>query len=427
VSHGDARARVLPGRLAAATSPFPALTPAVVPPRNRFLVVITLISHLAFGLAAMTMCLPSLPEWEQTFGASRSTVQLTFSCYLVAFGAMQLVFGPLSDRHGRKPMLLVGITLAGLASLGAALATSLEALIVARIVQGLGCSACTVVGRAAVQDLFDAQERTRIMAYIGMTMGVCSPVATVLGGYVHALFGWQANFALLAVLAVVVGVATVRVVPRVRPQVVPAQTGWLRGMLQSYRQLCREPGFLCHVSILAMTVAAYYAFLSGAPAVLHSYGVGTSDIGWYIMGVPLSYIVGNFLTSRLVHRLPGGRLVAIGQGLSLAGILVTLGLSLAGVHSPLVMSVPLMLVGIGHGFIIPPSLVATVGVLPALAGAAVAVAGVLQQVMGAVGGYAVGWVSSRDAIGVGCIMLVFTLGAVGAQLAVPRRQPTSVS
>lgn len=379
---------------------------------------------MAFGLAAMTMCLPSMPQWVDTFGASRSAVQLTFSAYLVAFGVMQLLFGPLSDRHGRKPILLAGLMLAGVASLGAALAPTLEALVAARVVQGLGCAACAVVGRAAVQDLFDATERTRIMAYVGMTMGVCSPLATVIGGQIHERFGWQGNFALLTVLAVMLAVVTARVLPGGRPPV-QAQTGWLRGMVQSYQRLWREPGFLAYVGILSMTVAAYYAFLSGAPAVLHSYGVGPADVGWYIMGVPLAYIIGNFLTSRLVRRVGPGRLVAVGQVCSFTGIVLMVALAVAGLRSPLVLSLPLVLVGIGHGFIVPPSLVATVGLVPALAGAAAAVAGVLQQLMGAVGGYAVGWVSSRDTVGMGLVMLVFTLAAVAAQFAVPRRRATA--
>lgn len=379
---------------------------------------------MAFGLAAMTMCLPSMPQWVDTFGASRSAVQLTFSAYLVAFGVMQLLFGPLSDRHGRKPILLAGLMLAGVASLGAALAPTLEALVAARVVQGLGCAACAVVGRAAVQDLFDATERTRIMAYVGMTMGVCSPLATVIGGQIHERFGWQGNFALLTVLAVMLAVVTARVLPGGRPPV-QAQTGWLRGMVQSYQRLWREPGFLAYVGILSMTVAAYYAFLSGAPAVLHSYGVGPADLGWYIMGVPLAYIIGNFLTSRLVRRVGPGRLVAVGQVCSFTGIVLMVALAVAGQRSPLVLSLPLVLVGIGHGFIVPPSLVATVGLVPALAGAAAAVAGVLQQLMGAVGGYAVGWVSSRDTVGMGLVMLVFTLAAVAAQFAVPRRRATA--
>lgn len=400
------------------------MTQVAAIPRTRSLIVATLVAQMAFGLAAMTMCLPSMPDWVDAFGASRSAVQLTFSAYLVAFGVMQLLFGPLSDRLGRKPILLAGLVLAGAASLAAALATTLEALVVARIVQGLGCAACAVVGRAAVQDLFDATERTRIMAYVGMSMGVCSPLATLIGGQIHERFGWQGNFFLLTGLAALLAGVTARVLPGGRPAV-PAQTGWLRGMAQSYRRLWREPGFLPYVGILSMTVAAYYAFLSGAPAVLRSYGVGPADLGWYIMGVPLAYIVGNYLTSRLVRRVRAGRLVAAGQVCSLAGIVLMVTLGLAGVRSPLVLSLPLVLLGIGHGFIVPPCLVATVGLVPALAGAAAAVAGVLQQLMGAVGGYAVGWVSSQDTVGMGLVMLAFTLSAVAAQRAVPRRQAPS--
>jgi DHA1 family bicyclomycin/chloramphenicol resistance-like MFS transporter len=159
---------------------------------------------------------------------------------VVAYGALQLVYGPLSDRHGRKPILMLGLVVAGLASVMAALATDITTLIAARVLQGAGCAASMVVSRSMVQDLFTGPQRTRVMAYIGMALGMCPPLATLIGGQMHVRFGWQTNFVLLAVLAVLLWVAAWLGLPR-GAQTAPATGHWLRAMLSAYARLRPPP------------------------------------------------------------------------------------------------------------------------------------------------------------------------------------------
>ncbi|MBL8347951.1 MAG: MFS transporter [Rubrivivax sp.] len=395
------------------------------PPRGAL--VATVLAQLAFGLLAMTICLPSMQQWGAIFGASQARVQLTFSGYVVAFGALQLLYGPLSDRLGRRRVLLAGLGLSVLGSLLAALATELTTLTVARVLQGAGTAAGTVVGRALVQDLFRGPDRTRVMGWVGMTMGLCPPTATLVGGYVHVHLGWQDNFVLIAALSLLLMVAALRWLPGrpTRPDAVAAADAtahpWWRGLLSSYARLAREPEFLLYVAVLALTTAAFYAFLSGAPLVLGSEGVGPERIGWYILFVPLSYIVGNFITTRLVRRLGERPIMWIGQGLTVGGLVLVLGLGLAGWHTPLAFAGPLLLMGAGHGLLMPPSLAGTVGVVPALAGAAAAVGGVMQQLMGAAGAYAVGWFGHQGPVNLALLMLSLTALAMWAQVMLFRR------
>ncbi len=381
--------------------------------------VANLLAQIAFGLLAMTICIPSMQEWGAIFGTDQASVQLTFSGYLVAYGALQLIYGPLSDRIGRKQVLMAGLTLAGLGSIVAAAAPDMPTLIVARIIQGAGSAASMVVGRAMVQDLFEGPRKTRMMAYVGMVMGLCPPLATILGGQLHVRLGWQANFVVMAVLALLLLIAAWRGLPGHQRSTV-VQPHFLASMATSYARLGREPAFLLYVAIIAGNSATFYAFLAGAPLVLGSLGVGPENIGFYIMVVPLSYIVGNFLTSRLIHR-TGERLsMQVGQFSSISGISLMLALGLAGINTPLAFSLPLMLLGLGHGFMQPPALAGTVSLLPALAGAAAAVAGLMQQMTGALGGYAVGLFKHDGAVNLGLLMLALAASSLVAQLLLHR-------
>jgi DHA1 family bicyclomycin/chloramphenicol resistance-like MFS transporter len=367
----------------------------------------------------MTICLPSMQEWSAIFGSSQAAVQLTFSGYVVAYGVLQLVYGPLSDRWGRKRVLLLGLAVGCAGSVAAALAPDLNTLVAARVLQGAGCAAGMVVGRALVQDLFLGPQRTRVLAYAGMAMGLVPPIATVLGGQLHVSLGWRANFVLIALLGVALFVAAWRGLPD-HQRATQAQPHWLRVMVSSYRQLAREPAFLCYVAILSSSTASFYAFLSGAPIVLGQYGVGPGGVGFYIMVGPLSYVVGNYLTTQLVHRVRERRIMLLGQSLILTGISLIASLSMVGLHTPLAFALPMLLLGVGNGLLVPPALAGTVSLMPALAGAAAAVAGLMQQLMGAAGGFAVGLFSHEDATHLGLLMLALALIGVAGQLVLYR-------
>lgn len=378
--------------------------------------IANLLAQLAFGLLAMTICIPSMQEWGAIFDAGQADVQLTFSGFVVAYGGLQLLYGPLSDRFGRKIVLMFGLALAGLGSVLAAFAPDLAMLTAARVLQGAGAAAGMVVGRALVQDHFHGTERARIMAYVGMTMGLCPPLATVVGGRLHVLIGWQANFVVIAALALILLLAAWRGLPDApRARAVDERQHWLGAMASSYASLAREPAFLLYVAILSMTTATFYAFMAGAPVVLGSYGVGPERVGYFIMCIPFAYIVGNYLTSRLVHRQGERTMMRLGQFFTLGGLALMLSLGLADVNTALAFALPLVLLGIGHGMLMPPTLAGTVGLVPALAGSAVAVAGVMQQLMGAVAGYAVGLVPHEGAVNLGLLMIAFALCSAAAQ------------
>jgi DHA1 family bicyclomycin/chloramphenicol resistance-like MFS transporter len=380
----------------------------------------TLIALMAYGLVSMTICLPSMREWGVGFGADAPSVQMTFTGFVLTYGALQLVYGPLSDRHGRRGLLQAGVLLATAASVWAASTTTLTGLVLARVLQGAGCAACLVLSRAAIQDLYTGEERTRAMAYSGMAIGVCPPLATVVGGQMHEYFGWASNFLLLAFLGCILWLATTWWVPSTRPPAAPQTTHWFRAMAKSYRLLLSEPVFVLNALILSLCAASFYAYLGGVPLVLGHYGIRPAHIGFYIMVIPLSYMLGNLLTTRIVRRVGERRIATAGHVLSLSALAVVLMVAAAGLRTPLSFVLPLALMGIGHGLLIPPTLGATVGLMPALAGAAAAVAGVMQQLIGAGGAYASGWVPHDGPFGTALLMLACAIGAATAHMWLPR-------
>ncbi|MFA5665351.1 MFS transporter, partial [Castellaniella sp.] len=172
-----------------------------------------------------------------------------------------------------------------------------------------------------------------------------------------------------------------------------------------------------------MTTATFYAFLGGAPIVLGHYGVGPDGVGYYIMFVPFSYFVGSYLASRLARTMGERRMMRVGQVSTISGLVIMLVLALVGLRSPLAVALPLTLLGLGHGLVVPPTLAATVGLVPALAGAAAAVTGLAQQLVGALGGFAVGLVPHEQGAGnLAWLMLASALAGCLAQWRLHRRR-----
>lgn len=411
----------------AASSSTPSSSPRATRP-----ILAALIAQIAFGLGAMTISLPSMQDWRVQLGVPQATVQLTLSAYVLAFGLLQLVWGPLSDHWGRRPVLLAGWALMVVGLIAAALAPNASVLVAARFLQGVGAAAGVVAARAAVQDLFEGAARARALGYSGMALGLTPPFATVVGGQIHVAFGWRANFALLALLGAALLAFAWHVLPRPasRPTADDghgrASAPWWRTAARGYAHLLRVPTYLPWTLTIALTAAAWYAFLAAAPLVLGSYGVGPARLGIFVMTVPLSYIVGSFLTTRLASRWSGSRLMFAGQGLSLAGIVLMMLLAVAGIHSPWAFALPLALMGVGHGLLLHTATARTIGIVAGLAGAASAVMGVMQQGVGAASGFVVGLVPHDGPMNLGWAMLIPTLLSL-AMLWVADRRPAPVA
>ncbi len=256
----------------------------------------------AVGPLTTDMYLPSLPDIARHLDASTAQVQLTISAYLIGFAVGQIGYGPISDRHGRKPVLLGAIALYCAASLACALAPSIELLIAARFAQALGGSGGIVLARAMVRDLYSGSRAGRELSVIGAVMALAPVLAPVVGGLLQTGFGWRSVFFALAAA----GAAGAGVVWLLLPETLAqraAEPVSVSSMAKSYGIVARNPAYLAYLGLAATSYAGLFAWISGASFVLQGlYGLSPFAFGFAFAFGSVGYMTGSTLSARLTHR-----------------------------------------------------------------------------------------------------------------------------
>lgn len=384
-----------------------------------------LVAMTALGPVALTIFIPSMPGLQAALATDYASAQLTLTLYLVSLAVFQLVLGPLSDRFGRRPVLLVGIALFVLASLGCALATSVEQLILARVVQAAGGCAGMAIGRAIVRDLYARDEAASLFGLVNVGMVVGPLVAPPLGGALDEIGGWRLPFVAVALFGLVVFVLLL-VQLRETNLVRERSAGFLR-FARNSGTLFREPTFLGFALQTAFATCLYYAFIAGAPFVAaEEIGASARDFGFIYFFVPLGYMAGNFLTGRLGRRVGAEPLMWAGLGLALIGLAGMGGVAWLKIHTLLALFMPMTIVTISNGLVIPTGSAAAISVRPDIAGAASGVAGFLQIGFAALATLAVGLMHDGTRIPMLLVMAAaWCLGALSLIFAVwsERRAP----
>jgi DHA1 family bicyclomycin/chloramphenicol resistance-like MFS transporter len=292
---------------------------------------------------------PVLAIIPAVFASDVATVQLTMSLNALAFGAAQLVHGPMADRFGRRPVLLAGMAAFIVCSLACALASSIGGLIAARIFQGLAASSEAVVALAVIRDLYRGNQAVRILSLYGMAIALAPAAGPILGGYMHVAFGWRSNFFLLAVIAVAVTLMTWRFLPESRTP----DPGALkpRHVAAGFGRLLRQRVFIGHALMLGAVMAAIYAFITAAPFILiDRYDVATQHFGYYQAVVVLLYVLGSVLANRAVGRLGIETLLRAGLIVTVAGGLA-MPVAVAVVESAASLTAAMSLFAFGIGLV----------------------------------------------------------------------------
>ena len=334
--------------------------------------------------------LPSLPGIARGFDTSVATVQLTLSLFMAVFGVSLLVIGPLSDRLGRRPVLLWGLGLYVMASVLCMLAPSIEILLLGRMLQAIGTCCAMVGGRAMVRDLYAPHDGARILASAGMLMATVPLAGPILGGWLEATLGWRAAFGVHALFTLVVLIACLRTLNETSDHLDPSATR-LGPLWQSLREIGRHPTFRAYALTTSFSYGGLFAFISGSSFVfIRVLDIAPQTYGLLFAAVICGYLTGATLCRRLLVRLGvQGTLYRAAALSSLAGLLL-LGLALAGVIHPAAIVVPMFFYMIAHGMVTPCAQAGAVAWFPQRAGTATALMGMMQMLLASAVGLMIG-------------------------------------
>ena len=338
---------------------------------------------LLLGLQPITtdVYLPALPLLSRELGASRGAAQLTMSVLILTFGLAQLVWGPVADRCGRRPVLLAGLALYTAASIGCASAGSIEALIVWRGLQGAAMAAAVVCARAVLRDLYEPVQGAQVMALSLTGLGVIALGGPLLGGAAAHVWGWRGPLTLVAAAGLgALGWVALRL-PETLTLRNPQATR-LGPLLATWSRIGRHPGFVSWALLVACTYGGLFTILAASSFVyIDVLGLSPTAYGAAMAMGSLSYIGGTFLCRHWITRHGLGGAVSRGAGFTLAGGALGAALSLGGVQAVWAVLLPQCLFLLGHGLHQPCGQAGVVAPFPASAGAASALAGLLLAVV----------------------------------------------
>lgn len=336
--------------------------------------IATLAIATAFGALSMNIFLPSLPGIAIYFGTSYAVVQLAVTLYLVANAVMQLLIGPLSDRFGRRPVMLFFIGVAIAATVLAIFAPNIEAFLFARFLQGTAIAGM-VIGRAVVRDMVGPAQAASMIGYVTMAMTLAPMLGPLAGGFLDEWFGWQSTFWLLLAF----GAGAFALVFLDLGETNFQRAGSFGAQLASMPQLFGSRRFWGYCGAAAFSSGAFFAFVGGGPYLASEFfKMAPSQYGFYFAFAGVGYITGNFLSGRFAARTGVNTMMAVGGIVVMGGMLVSASLLLAGFTHPLAVFAPVVFVGLGNGITLPSANAGIVSVRPELAGAASGLGGFLQ-------------------------------------------------
>ncbi len=343
-----------------------------MPPTVRFLDrttpphIMTLVLLSGLAALAMNMFLPSLPSMTAYFDTEYGIMQLSVSLFLMGNAVLQLVLGPLSDRFGRRPVILASVAVFVLATLGTLFATTVEAFLAFRMCQAV-VVAGIVLSRAVVRDMVDESQSASMIGYVTMGMAIVPMIAPVFGGLMDELFGWQASFVLMLVCGLAIlslAWADLGETATVRPASFGAQ-------LRGYPELLTARRFWSYCAAATFASGAFFTYLGGAPFVgTEVYGLSPAKLGLYFGAPAVGYATGNYLSGRFSVRAGINRMMLWGGIVNAGGLVGLTAAHFAGIATAEVFFGFFVFVGLGNGLLLPNATAGMLSVRPHLAGTA---------------------------------------------------------
>ncbi len=404
----------------------PAYGLCMTPSQNRFLSrsgpphIATLIVLAGLSAMGINVFLPSLPGMAVYFEADYATLQLSISLYFVINAVVQILVGPLSDKFGRRPVLLGGICVFLCATLGCIYAPTAEIFLGFRMLQA-AIVVAMVLSRATVRDLYDQNNAASMIGYVTMGMAVVPMIGPAIGGIIDVRFGWAANFWLLFGL----GVLTLALVFLDFGETAHKSGKTLINQFREYPILLTSRRFWGYSLSTALISGTFFAYLGGAPFVGQViFGLDTADLGLFLATPAIGYFFGNFISGRYSTRFGINKMVLWGSLINGAGVALSLVISTLGIDSPFSFFGLMILVGVGNGMSIPNATAGALSVRPELAGTASGLSGAIM--LGGGGGLSAlaGWLLTNATSARPLLALMTASAALGvlAILSVLRRE-----
>ena len=385
-------------------------------------VAVLLTAVVAIGSLSIDMALPSLPATAQALETSPATVQLTVTLFLAGFAVAQLVHGPLSDRVGRRRVLLGGLIVYVVGGLACWAAPSARLLVAGRVLQAFGAGSGPVVGRAVIRDLYEPARAARVLGYMGTAMALTPILAPIVGGVVHVAFGWRAIYLTLATFgAAFLGLATL-LVPETNRRRDPdaLRPGHLA---TNAADLVRDPAFLGYTLVVALMFGGQFAFISGSAFVLIEVLAVAPDVYGLCFGlVAFGIMTGSFLAARLTARAGIDRMIAAATGLGAAAGCLMAALAWTGIWTVPAVIGPMYGFAVGVGIVLPTAIAGAIGPFPRTAGLASAVLGFLQLTAASTYGIVVGRLYDGTPVPMAVAIAGAGLAATGAHTWLRRRR-----
>lgn len=326
----------------------------------------------------MQILLPALPVIKQTFEVSTEVAQLTLSLSMLSIALGTLFYGPLSDKYGRKPVMLLGLSITLIGSIFCFLANTIELLILGRFIQAFGAAVGLVLARAIVRDVYGAQEAARVIATLVMVMVVVPMFSPLLGGELMVWLSWEYVFVLIAIASVLMFFLLFQNLPETLKEPV-AFTG-VAAMIGNYVLLFRSRAFCGYAFCVTFVSVVFFSFIAAAPEIMITVlKRPPTEYGYYFVMIPMGFMAGNYYARHFGRSMELNRMISIGVSIGIGGISLAITLQLIGFHQPIALFAPVALAVLGNGIVLPNAQAAAINEFPKFAGSASGLTGFLQM------------------------------------------------
>jgi DHA1 family bicyclomycin/chloramphenicol resistance-like MFS transporter len=354
--------------------------------------IVTLVSLAGMSALAMNIFLPSLPGMTEYFGTTYTVMNLSISMYLAVTALLQIFIGPISDKLGRRPVVLTSFFIFFVATIGCLLSKSIELFLFFRMLQAVIVTGM-VLSRAIVRDIVGSEKAASMIGYVTMGMAIVPMFAPAIGGLLNDLFGWKANFSMLLLICLIITVFAYFDLGETNKNTSRS----ISEQIREYPELFGSKRFWAYCFTTVFASGSFFAYIGGAPFVsTNSFNLSSSEFGIYFGLTTLGYVSGSFISGKYSEKFGIQFMLLYGSWITVLGLLTALILFLLGYEHPIIFFGCMIWAGIGNGMVLPNANAGLLSVRPSLAGSASGIGGAIMLGFGALFAYLAGLISTVD-------------------------------